>query len=242
MSRKRPATDPPPAPEPQESPDPLTRILQVLNDTMATRHALLVHSQSVQGCLHIADNLHRTLLGVYDNTCQRITSGTSEQASLQELATAVGATSNAGALPLPHTALQQLGVLGAASIASASTGAGSSSGNPVDLRATLDVSATDLLSIQGVIPMPHAEAAALRSLDAAAMPPPPPRERSGTTLVRPTGSSSSAAPSGGASLDAVGSPGHLAESPTAGAASTQPAADGVPAQPPAPGSEDAPPP
>jgi hypothetical protein len=88
-SRKRPATEPS---RPDDSLE--TRILRVLNDTMAARHAILLQSQQIQRCLHIADDLHRRLLDLHDDACQRVSS-TSEQVSLQQLATAVGVTSNA---------------------------------------------------------------------------------------------------------------------------------------------------
>ena len=69
MSRKRPASDPPERPEEF---DPLNRILQVLDETVAARQTLVVHSQSLQNCLRMADDLHRTMLAMHSNMSQRI--------------------------------------------------------------------------------------------------------------------------------------------------------------------------
>ena len=87
MSRKRRASDPPL----QAEDDPLTRILSVLNETVAARQALARHSQSISDSLHMADSLHRTLLGVHENACQRLLQGAGEQASLQQLTSALNA-------------------------------------------------------------------------------------------------------------------------------------------------------
>ena len=61
MSRKRVAEAPPP---PDED-DPLQRILQVLDETVAARQSLAEQAARVQGCLRMAETLHDMLATSY---------------------------------------------------------------------------------------------------------------------------------------------------------------------------------
>ena len=70
MSRKRPATEPPDAPDPaEELPDMLVGIL---SDMSASQRMLTMHSHGLNECVRLVNHLHTVLVQAHQHTTERI--------------------------------------------------------------------------------------------------------------------------------------------------------------------------
>ena len=103
MSRKRPATDPPPSVELEI--DPLERILQVLDETVAARQSLQEQTARVSEALRMARTLHHTLTTAHVNANGAMMMAIAERGCLRQIettATSLGLGVQGCVLQDPH--------------------------------------------------------------------------------------------------------------------------------------------
>ena len=86
MSRKRPATDPPPSVELDI--DPLERILQVLDETIAARQSLNEQTTHMSGALRMAETLHHKVTEAHISANGALMTAIAERGCLQQIGTA----------------------------------------------------------------------------------------------------------------------------------------------------------
>ena len=104
MSRKRPAEDPPPSAED----DPLDRLLQVLDETVAARQSLHEQAARVQDCLRVAETLHDMLATAYLNVQGSMATALSEHGFIRQVENAAATLGIGRAGPgTPHQGQSQ---------------------------------------------------------------------------------------------------------------------------------------
>ena len=86
MSRKRPATDPPPSVELEI--DPLERSRQVLDETIAARQSLNEQTTHMSGALRMAETLHHKVTEAHISANGALMTAIAERGCLQQIGTA----------------------------------------------------------------------------------------------------------------------------------------------------------